>query len=361
MLLDEAAVEDADLARPRQVLELVEEAALPHPGVAADHHELALAAQRRVEPLLQLVHLGLASGERRQHGARRRHRRRQQQRLQPLTVAQLGAVGAQRARQLAGRRRPPRRVLGEAGEHQALELGVDLDAALARRLRVLVHHAVEHGLHLARERHLADQALVQHAPQRVEVGAPVDATGRHLLGTDVRHGAEQHPALGQAGHGVAARQAEVHDAQPHLAARLDRHHDVLGLDVAVHDGARVAVVERLGDTDADVDHGAERERALAQQRPQVLADHHRHDEEQRPLVAPEVVDRDDRRVVHLRDELRLALETRLRLRRQQRRRHHLDRHLAVEQRVARPVHDPHAAAPELGEHLVAVGKPFTEH
>ena len=42
----------------------------------------------------------------------------------------------------------------------------------------------------------------------------------------------------------------------------------------------------------------------------------RHHEEERALVAAEVVDRDDRRVVHLRDDLRLALEALLELRRE---------------------------------------------
>ena len=47
---------------------------------------------------------------------------------------------------------------------------------------------------------------------------------------------------------------------------------------------------------------------LAQERAQVRALHERHDEVKRVLVPAEVVDGDDGRVVHLRDELRLALE-----------------------------------------------------
>ena len=81
-----------------------------------------------------------------------------------------------------------------------------------------------------------------------------------------------------------------------------------------------------------------------------------HHEEERALVTPEVVDRHDRGVVHLGDELGLALEALLDLGRQVRRGDELDRDLAVQERVARPVDDAHAAASELPEDLVAVGE-----
>ena len=46
----------------------------------------------------------------------------------------------------------------------------------------------------------------------------------------------------------------------------------------------------------------------ADQARQVRSADDRHHEEERALVPPEVVDRDDGGVVHLRDDLRLALE-----------------------------------------------------
>ena len=139
-------------------------------------------------------------------------------------------------------------------------------------------------------------------------------------------------------------------------ALLARDHDVRGLDVAVDDAARVAVVERVGDLDPDVHDLAEVQRLVPDQPQQVRALRDGHDEEERALVPPEVVDRHDRRVVHLGDELGLALEALLDLGRQVRRGDELDRDLAVQERVARAVDDAHAAASELPEDLVAVGE-----
>ena len=139
-------------------------------------------------------------------------------------------------------------------------------------------------------------------------------------------------------------------------ALLARDHDVRGLDVAVDDAARVAVLERVGDLDPDVHDLAEVQRLVPDQPQQVRALRDGHHEEERALVTPEVVDRHDRGVVHLGDELRLALEALLDLGRQVRRGDELDRDLAVEQRVARAVDDAHAAAAELPEDLVAVGE-----
>ena len=111
------------------------------------------------------------------------------------------------------------------------------------------------------------------------------------------------------------REAEVHDADADArAAVLARHHDVGRLDVAVDDAARVAVVEGIGDLDPDVHDLAQAQRLVADQALQVRPADERHHEEERALVAAEVVDRNDRRVVHLRDELRLALEALLELR-----------------------------------------------
>ena len=122
------------------------------------------------------------------------------------------------------------------------------------------------------------------------------------------------PGLGQARLGGRVREAEVHHADAHArAAFLARDHDVGRLDVAVDDAARVAVVEGLGDLDPDVDDLAEAQRLVADQAQQGRPADQRHDEEERALVPAEVVDRDDGRVVHLGDDLRLALEALLEL------------------------------------------------
>ncbi len=75
------------------------------------------------------------------------------------------------------------------------------------------------------------------------------------------------------------------------------------------DVARVAVLEGVGDLDGDVEHLAQAQRAVPEDAAEVRALDERHDEEEGAVVAPDVVDRDDAGMVHLRDDLRLALET----------------------------------------------------
>ena len=65
VVLDEAPRQDADLARPRESLELLDEAALADARLAREDDELALAREGGVEPALQLGHLLLAPDERR--------------------------------------------------------------------------------------------------------------------------------------------------------------------------------------------------------------------------------------------------------------------------------------------------------
>ena len=75
----------------------------------------------------------------------------------------------------------------------------------------------------------------------------------------------------------------------------------------------------------------------------------------------EVVDRDDGRVVHLRHQLRLALEALLGLGAQLGRRNQLDGDVAIEPRVAGAVDDPHAAAAQFRDDLVTICETLTDH
>ena len=68
----------------------------------------------------------------------------------------------------------------------------------------------------------------------------------------------------------------------------------------------------------------------------------------------EVVDRHDRRVVHLRDELRLALEALLGFVAQLGRRNELDGDVAIQPWVTGAIDDAHAAASELRDDLVTI-------
>jgi len=72
-----------------------------------------------------------------------------------------------------------------------------------------------------------------------------------------------------------------------------------------------------------------------------------HDEEVGALFATDVMERADVRMVQRRDGARFAVEAFAELRiRRQRVRQDLDRHRAIEARIARPIHLPHAARAE---------------
>ncbi len=104
-----------------------------------------------------------------------------------------------------------------------------------------------------------------------------------------------------------ARQAEIHQPHPHRLA-VERDHDVVGLDVAVHHAAGMAVFERLGALRGDLQHLAEVQAAAFGELAQGGAFDHRHHQEKRAEVLAEVEDRHDARMVHLGDQPRLAPE-----------------------------------------------------
>ena len=92
----------------------------------------------------------------------------------------------------------------------------------ARRLRDLVDDAVEDRLDLAGEGRLADEALVEHDAERVDVGAAVEGPRGDLLGREVGDGADERARLGQTRLGRRVREAEVHDAHADTPSRPPR-------------------------------------------------------------------------------------------------------------------------------------------
>jgi hypothetical protein len=154
---------------------------------------------------------------------------------------------------------------------------------------------------------------------------------------------------------------EIHDADPRGRALFASDHDVLGLDVAVHDAPRVAVLEGVSDLDRDVDDFTEAERAVVEDAPERRPVDERHHEKERAVVASHVVDRDDSGVVHLRDDLRLALKPLLDVRGELGGREQLDGDFPVQHRVARPIDDSHAAAAQFGRDLVSIRELRAQH
>ena len=98
------------------------------------------------------------------------------------------------------------------------------------------------GVGLAEERHPAGEALVEHEPERVEVGAAVEPAAAHLLGRQVLGRAHHHVVAGEVVAGGAEALGDAEVGQQHAAVGGDE--DVAGLDVAVHEAGAVGGVER---------------------------------------------------------------------------------------------------------------------
>ena len=135
---------------------------------------------------------------------------------------------------IAGALRPLGGLLGEALQNGVFELLVDVEALPARRLRYLVHDAVENGLHLAGKRRPPREAFVQHRAERVDVAAVVEFLAGDLFRAHVAYRPDDHARLRELAR-RDAREAEVHDTHAHAPRLVARDHDVFGLDVAVHD------------------------------------------------------------------------------------------------------------------------------
>ena len=211
------------------------------------------------------------------------------------------------------------------------------------------------------ERPLARQHLVEDRPEREEVAPLVRRPASHLLGRHVAHRPEHHAGLRAAGDrpgiGLAPvapvqlqlRETEVQDLDPPVL----RQKDVLGLQVPVHDPLLVRRGQSLRDLHRVVDRLARGDRARAQAAAQRLAFEQLRHDVRRAVVRPEFVDRRDVRVVQdaRRPRLRLEALQAIRILRE-RRRQHLDRHLAPEPRVARAVDLSHPAGADGRENFV---------
>jgi len=150
------------------------------------------------------------------------------------------------------------------------------------------------------------------------------------------------------GRRLELRETEVEQLRAGL-----RKHDVAGLEIAVRDALAVRAVERLGDLDAVAQHLRERHRAAREPLRGGFSFEQLHDDVLDAILAADVVERADVRMVEARDRLRLALESlpevgvaRDVLGED------LDRDGAFESCVASPIDLAHAACADQGEDLV---------
>jgi hypothetical protein len=286
----------------------------------------------------------------------------------------------ERQPRLADVAQPPFRVALEAAREQRH------DRYRCRgRQRRPVRCAREHGSQgvadrLAAEERAARQHLVEHAPERPDVGALVHGAAARLFGRHVRGGAEDHPVrrhrrgardggrVGERRRALPAgcprggggierlRQPEIQ----HLHGAVGPHLDVRGLEVAVDDAGVVGGFERFGDLPRDRQRLVGRHRTARDALSEILAVDELHDDRAgRRLGRTSLARLFD--AVHLRDvgvieggeRLRLSVEARqpLGVARDEWR-HDLQRHVAMEPRVARAVHLSHAALADERGHFV---------
>ena len=145
------------------------------------------------------------------------------------------------------------------------------------------------------------------------------------------------------------RQAEVED----LDVAVLRDEEVLGLQVPVNDALLVRGGKTLRDLERVIDGLLLRNRTCVELAPQRLAFPELHHGVRNAFLIPEVEDRENVRMRKCRDRLRLTLEPseRIRVRRKQLG-ENLDRNVAVQLPIPRPVDLPHPARPERREDLV---------
>ena len=241
--------------------------------------------------------------------------------------------------------------------HRARDDTVELLGQVLAHLRQPRRRARQVGVHhrdlgVPLERRPAGEALVEHAAERVDVGASVERQPLDLLGRGVLDGADEDPRPRQVGRARLLRDAEVR--QVHVLGGLGDQ-DVRGLDVAVDQVVVVGGVECARDLLEHVERAPDAQAPLPpKERAQVgPVDVPHRDVEQTVGVAAVdlacVVDRDDVRVVEPGRALRLSHEPLAEARVvRQRRRQHLEGDLAAEAHVLGEIDDAHAAAAEQG-------------
>ncbi len=202
------------------------------------------------------------------------------------------------------------------------------------------------------EREPAGEQLERDAADRVEVRPRPDPLPHRLLGRHVERRPDRHPGLGQH-RGATDLVGRLGDAEVRdLHAALDRHHDVLGLEVAMHDATLLGVREA---GQGAFQHAADlRQRHVPDVRPQRPAVDVLHRDVRRALVLEVVEHGDDVRVRERARQPGLAQEAPgdRRIGRVEGAQL-LDRDEPVELDLPGEVDRGHATAADLAQHLVA--------
>ncbi len=210
---------------------------------------------------------------------------------------------------------------------------------------------------IAGEGRFASQHLEEDAAEGEDVGRRARRLAADLLRRHVPRGAEQRAVPGGLAEGgrirgepgaVDPRQSEVE----HLGVVLCVEHDVLGLEVAMHDADRVRRGDRPRDLCRNAPRPGRRQRARPQPLAQAASRQELHDDVGR-IVGADVMHDDDVGMAEGRHRPRLASEAAQSftvggdLDGQD-----FDGDLAPEPRIARPINLPHPAGAERRDDLV---------
>ena len=150
---------------------------------------------------------------------------------------------------------------------------------------------------VGREGVLARGQLVEHDAQGEEVAGAAGGLGPRLLGGHVPDRAQHSARVGHRGGSGLGRMAEGGDGSSQaeiddLGIVVVPHHDVLGLDIPVHDPCGMGRGQRLGHL-ADEVHQLGQGGMPGGERPQRPALDQFHDEVRLALVLVDIVDRTD--------------------------------------------------------------------
>ena len=262
------------------------------------------------------------------------------------------------------------RILGEAARDQMLHRRRDPRLFDRERRRLPADDGGHHARRArAAERSRAGQHLVQDAAQRPDVAAVVGCVALEQLGRDVGKRAHDHAlgrhrhlgrrrrrggaALGGHGHhGDRFSQAEIEQLDAEMAGLGGQHH-VGRLQISMGDAGAMGPVERIGDLLRHHQCGRDGQWTPGDPCRQRFAVDQLHHQEGGLALLPDVVERADVRVVQRGNRPGLALKARTR----GGVRHHalrqdLDRHVAIETKVAGTVHLAHAAGADRGAQFV---------
>ena len=209
-----------------------------------------------------------------------------------------------------------------------------------------------------REHRPAGQHLVEHAAERPDVRPRVDVPARHLLRAHVAGGADDEADLGDRLDGllhVALHRRRLGEAEvDELHLTPGREHHVRRLEIAVDHALGVRLFEPGDDLHRDRERLFEGHRPAGQAVRQRFTLHPLEDEVGRAIHPLEAVDRGDVRMAERGEDPRLAFEAPQAPRVAAKRvGQALDRDLAAQAGIERPVDAPHAARAQQIEDLIA--------